>query len=412
MANTWTTEDRTLFKQVITAFEDNLNVSTNISMYGTDGELFERAGDTINRPVPMIVSDEARTVGSDTTARDVTELKVPSALDIRRVVPLKLNALEQRDARRKTEMATAAGRKLASRIEQSVQSEIFNYGSLSVAISGAAGTYDDIALAEALMLEQGMENDDRCMGINARDYNGLAGDLSKASRSFGNPKSDSAYERSYVGQIAGFDTYKLGTSLSVAANGATVTIDTTGTQVRYAPSANTDNRTQQLTVSTTTGVTAGDRFTIAGIKAVNHENKVSTNQLKTFCVVSVDSGTTMTVSPPIIGANSSPTDPEEDYKNVEVASTSATAAITFLNTTAANVNYFWTKDSIELLAGRYAAPKDEGTRVMTGTTDQGIELLMTKEFSGKNLVSLYHFDILYGVTNLAPEKNGVLFFGQ
>lgn len=412
MANTWTTEDRTIFKNVISAFEANLNVSTNIAKYGTDGELMERANDVINRPVPMIVSSENRVVGSDTTARDVTELKVPSALDVRKTVPLKLNALEQRDSRRLSEMTKAAGRRLASDIEQSVQTEIFNYGSLAVAISGAAGTYDNVAECESLMLEQGMENDDRCMGLNARDYNGLAGDLSKASRSFGNPKSDNAYERSYVGQIAGFDTYKLDAAKRLGANGATVTIATNGAQVQYAPTANTDNRTQSVTVSTTTGVTAGDRFTIAGIESVNHQSKESTGQLKTFCVVSVDDGTTLTISPPIIGANSTPTDPEEDYKNVEVVSTSATAAVTFLNTTAANVNYFWTKDSIELLAGRYALPGDQGTQVMRGTTDQGIELAMTREFSGKNLVSLYHFDILYGVTNLEPQKNGILIFGQ
>ena len=91
---------------------------------------------------------------------------------------------------------------------------------------------------------------------------------------------------------------------------------------------------------------------------------------------------------------------------------SATAAITYLNANAANANYFWTKDSIEILAGRYALPGDQGTQVMRGTTDQGIELAMTKEFSGTTYTSLYHFDILYGVTNLAPEKNGILIFGQ
>jgi hypothetical protein len=412
MPNTWTTEDRTIFKDVITAFEDNLNTSLNVAMHGTEGELMERANDIINRPVPMIVTSENRTVGSATTARDVTELKVPSALDQKKVVPLKLSALEQRDSRRLKEMTTAAGRRLASDIEQSTQSEIFDFGSLCVPVSGAAGDYDDVALAESMMLEQGMANDPRCFGFNARDYNGLAGNLSAATRSFGNAKSDSAYERSFVGSVAGFDTFKLGATQRLAAAGGTSTIDTTGALVQYAPSANTDNRTQQITVSATASVVAGDRFTIAGIEAVNHESKVSTGQLKTFVVVSVDSGTLMTISPPIIGANSTPTDAEEDYKNVEVASTSATAAITYLNANAANANYFWTKDSIEILAGRYALPGDQGTQVMRGTTDQGIELAMTKEFSGTTYTSLYHFDILYGVTNLAPEKNGILIFGQ
>lgn len=415
MANTWTQDDLTIYKNVIKSFEDNLVTSLNVSVHGENGELMERGNDIIRRPVPMITSGTDRTVGSAVATRDVTDLYVNSTLDKSKVVPLTLNAKEGRDSRRWPEMQRAAGQRLASYIEADVQSAIRLEGSLSVmqsALASASG-YDEVAECESLMLELGLENDPRCLALNARDYNGVAGDLSKASRSFGNEKSDTAYERSYLGrQIAGFDTFKLGAGQAVgAAAGSGITIATNGAQVEFAPAANQDNSTQQVTVSATTGVVAGDRFTIAGINAVNMISKESTNQPKTFVVVSVDSGTTMTISPPMIGGGGG-TDPEEDYQNIDVASTSATAAITFINTTAANANYFWTKDSIEILAGRYAVPSDEGAKVMTGTTDQGIELVMTKEFSGSTFTGNYFFDIFYGVTNLAREKNGILLFGQ
>ena len=120
----------------------------------------------------------------------------------------------------------------------------------------------------------------------------------------------------------------------------------------------------------------------------------------------------MTISPPIIGANSSPTDAEQQYKNVEVVSTSATAPINFLNIRAANINPFWRKDSIELLPGRYAVPDGAGADVLRASTDQGIELVMTKRFDPLTFQTLYTLDTLYGVVMTNPEQCGVLLLNQ
>jgi hypothetical protein len=173
-----------------------------------------------------------------------------------------------------------------------------------------------------------------------------------------------------------------------------------------------DNRYQTVTVSTTTGVAVGSSFTIAGIEAVHHITKESTGQLKTFRVISIPSGTTMVISPAIVGANSSPTAAELQYKNVEVVSTSATAAITWLNRVAAPMNPFWLKDSIELLPGRYAIPTDQGVDIMRATTDNGIEVVMGKKFDNSTFTTLYTLDTLFGVVNTNPQMNGVLMFGQ
>jgi N-methylhydantoinase A/oxoprolinase/acetone carboxylase beta subunit len=206
--------------------------------------------------------------------------------------------------------------------------------------------------------------------------------------------------------------------VTVAAGGGSITIATNGAQVRYVPDNvdangnNVDNRYQTVTVSSTTNVVAGDCFTIAGIEAVHMITKESTGQLKTFRVISVDSGTTMTISPPMIGANSSPTAAETAYKNINVASTSGTAAINWLNDNAAGANPFWFKDSIELLPGRYAVPDGQGVDIMRGTTDQGLEVVMGKKFDNSTFTSLYTLDVLYGVVNTNPQMNGVILFGQ
>jgi hypothetical protein len=223
--------------------------------------------------------------------------------------------------------------------------------------------------------------------------------------------------------VAGFDTYKMdyANRLAAAGGGGSITIDTSGagTQADYAPQAtstsvggqiNVDNRFQTVTVSSTTGVVAGDAFKIAGVFAVHHITKQSTGQLKTFRVVSVDSGTTMTITPPIIGAQAGATDAQKQYKNVDVAVASNTSAITFLNVNAASVNVFWQRDSLEILPGRYAVPPDAGVAVMRATTDQGIELVLQKFYDIDSMTIKYRMDTLFGVVNKNPRNVGHLTF--
>ena len=263
--------------------------------------------------------------------------------------------------------------------------------------------------------------EERYLALGSRDYNGMAGNL--ASRQTLDGKALAAYERSYVGNISGFDTYKLdyANRLAAAAGGGSLTIDTQVAAANfYTPkatatavtgeSSNVDNRYQVITISATTNVAAGDCFTIAGVEAVHHITKQSTGQLKTFRVISVDSGTTMTISPPIISAQGS-TDAEEAYKNCEVTA-AASAAIVFLNTVATAVNPFWQRDAIEILPGRYAVPTDSGASVMRGTTDQGIELVLQKQYSVETMKTKFRADVLFGVSNKQPEMSGIMLFNQ
>jgi hypothetical protein len=216
-------------------------------------------------------------------------------------------------------------------------------------------------------------------------------------------------------------TYKLDYANRCAANAATVTIDTTGAQAQYVPKAtvnnvggilNVDNRYQTVTVSSTTGVVAGDAFTIDGIEAVHHITKRSTGELKTFRVIEVVDGTSMVISPPIISAAITPTDAEVQYQNVELVAAGAAAALNFLNIAASSINPFWRKDSIELLPGRYAVPDGAGVDVLRASTDQGIELVMTKKFDPLTFQTLYTLDTLYGVVMTNPEMAGILLFNQ
>lgn len=423
MANSFSKEEIVAFENILEGFNDALILSKNINIYNTNGVTMERARDTIWRPQPYIAQSFSRTVGSSIASNvsTMTQLSVPSTLGFSQCSAWQMDALELRDALQEGRLGDAAKQKLASDINLSVMDLAAAQGTLVVDVATPAGDYDDIALCDSIMNEQGVMAEDRYLALSSRDYNGMAGNLAVATRSFTGNKSANAYERSYVGPVAGFETYKLDYANRCNANSATRTIATNGAQVRYVPQAtstsvggviNVDNRYQTVTVSSTTGILAGDAFTITGIEAVHHITKRSTGQLKTFRVISIDSGTTMTISPPIIGANSSPTDAELQYQNVEVVSTSATAPLNFLNTTASNINPFWRKDSIELLPGRYAVPDGAGVDVLRASTDQGIELVMTKKFDPLTFQTLYTLDTLYGVVMTNPEMAGILLFNQ
>jgi len=423
MANSFSKEEIVAFESILEGFNDALILSKNINIYNTNGVTMERARDTMWRPQPYIAQSFTRTVGTTIASNisTMTQLSVPSTLGFSPCSAFQMNALELRDALQEGRLGDSAKQKLASDINLSVMDLAAAQGTLVVPIATAAGTYDDVAQCDSIMNEQGVMANDRYLALSSRDYNGMANNLALATRSFTGTKSSNAYERSYVGPVASFETYKLDYANRCVASTATPTINTTGAQAQYVPAAtvnnvggilNVDNRYQSVVISSTTGVVAGDAFTIDGIEAVHHITKRTTGELKTFRVISITSGTVMVISPPIISAATTPTDAELQYQNVELVAAGGAQPINFLNIAASGINPFWRKDSIELLPGRYAVPDGSGVDVMRASTDQGIELVMTKRFDPLTFQTLYTLDTLYGVVMTNPEMAGILIFNQ
>lgn len=423
MANSFNKEEIVAFDKVMEGFEDQIVLSKNVSRYQTDGTTMERAGDTIWRPQPYILQSYD---GMDATAnfQNVTQLSVPATLGFSKHVPLILDAKEMRDQLQEGRLGVSAMQRLSSNINEAIMSVAALQGTLVVKRTAAASGFDDVAQCDAIMNEQGIMTDSRYLALSSRDYNSMANNLSTASRSFGNQKSDKAYENGFVGRVSGFETYKLdyATRLAAAAGGAGLTVNTLVAGANfYTPVAtsvsatgeksNVDNRYQRITISSTASVAAGDCFTIAAVNAVHHITKGDTGQLKTFRVISVDSGTTMTISPPIISAQGG-TDAELQYQNCVVNTAAANSAITFLNTVAASVNPFWHRDALEILPGRYAVPTDSGAAVMPATTSNGITVVMQKQYDINTMKTKYRWDCLFGVVNKQPEMSGIMLFSQ
>jgi len=421
MANAFNKEERVAFENIIEGFQDALVLSRNVSVYNTNSTEMERSGDTIWRPQPYIAQSFT---GTDMTAnfKDYIQLSVPATLGFSKAVPWTMTAKELRDALQEQRLGDAAKQKLASDINVALMNVAANQGTLVVKRTTAATGFDDLALADALFNEQGVQAFDRYCALSSRDYNNMASNLAGRGTMQGKPTT--AYEKAYVGNVAGFETYKLDyANRLTAAAGVTVTVN--GANQYYTPKAtstaatgevgNVDNRYQNLTIAVTSGtVKVGDCFTIAGVNAVHHITKQDTGQLKTFRVTAIVSGGggsgVVTISPPIISGGGG-TDAELEYQNV-TATPANGAAITWLNTVAANVNAFWQKDALELLPGRYAVPEDAGTAVMRATTDQGIEVVFQKFYDINTMKTKYRLDTLFGVVNKQPEMSGIILFSQ
>jgi hypothetical protein len=423
VSNSFSKEERVAFEDLLEGFQDALVLSRNVAVYNTDQTMMERTNNVIWRPQPYIAVSYT---GTDMTANfdDYTQLAVPATIGFQKSVPWIMSATELRDALQEQRLGDAARQKLASDINVAVLTVAGQQGTLVVKRPGAASGFDDVAVVEALMNEQGVPMEDRYLALSSRDYNGMASDLAKNTRSFGNEISDNALRRAFVGQIASFGTYKLDyAQRKAAAAGAGITINTTaGGGNYYVPKAtttaatgetsNVDNRFQTVTVNSTTSIAVGDAFTIANVNNVHMITKEDTGQPKTFRVIAVPSTTTLVISPPLIPAQAG-VDSTQQYQNCKITSTAASANITFLNTTAAGMylNCFWQRDAIELLPGRYAVPSDAGAAVMRASTDQGIELVMTKQYDINTMKTKYRLDTLFGVVCKQPEMAGVLLFG-
>lgn len=423
MANAFNKEERVAFEDILEGFQDALVLSRNVSLYNTNSTEMERTNNIIWRPEPYIMQSFT---GTDMTSnfKDDTQLAVPATLGFSKSVPWVLTATELRDALQEGRLGTGAKQKLASDINVAINNVAALQGTIVVKRTTAALGFDDVAQADTLMNESGVQQFDRYLALSSRDYNGMANNLSALSRSFGNTKSNTAYEKAYIGPVSGFETFKMDYAYRKAAQlgGAGLTISTLDAAVNYyIPKAtstagtgetqNVDNRYQTVTVSSTTSVAAGDAFTIAALDNVHMITKQDTGSLKTFRVISVTNSTTMVISPPII-TNQVANDASAQYQNCVINTKSATSAIVFLNTVAAPVNVFWQKDALEILPGRYAVPTDAGAAVMRGATDQGIELVMTKQYDINTMKTKYRVDTLFGVVNKQPEMSGIILFSQ
>jgi hypothetical protein len=423
VANGFSREEKVMFDAVLEGFEDALVISKMAKVTQTDQQQMERTGDIIWFPQPYIMTSYS---GNNATSnfKDVVQLSVPASINNQRHVPWTLNARELRDPVQRESLTRSAKQRLASDINQSAMTAAALYGSVWVKRTAAASGYDDVALAEAAFTEQGIPMDGRVMALPPRTYNSMAGNIAKPQTS-GLQKTATAFEKAYLGDVAGFETFKTDAFYRLTAKaGTTVAIQDTKplyyTPVAYTETAgvgslNVDNRFQTIDITVGSGtVKVGDVFTLPSVYALHHISKQNTGQLKTFRIVEIVSGAggsgSVKITPPIISGTGG-TGPELQYQNVSAAPADGDA-LTFLNTVDAEVTPFWQGDALQILPGRLAPQTDAGMAVLSATTSDGFQLTMTRQGEINQLTTKYRIDAIWGVLAANPEMMGGMQFSQ
>ncbi len=427
MANAFSKEEIVFFEQVLAAFDPNNITARQVSKFKPPSTAFERSALTVHRPLPYItLGTDGLTLAAAAFA-DRTQLTVPSSLnanasspsDIKNI-PFNMNAVELNDPLQRDRIAEAAVQKLSAIVDNLIATEVAKRGSVFIKDAAKITNYSQIAQAEErLTLRDVPINAARTLIMNATDYNGVSGDLAnRDAPPLG--KSLTAFERSIIGRVASFESFKANfmptqnftTAAGYLINGANQDHDPLATDVN---GNNVDNRTQDLIIDTGTGdIEEGDAFTIAGVFSVSHIHKNVTSILQTFRVVSTASvagAQTITITPTIVVATGGGgAQANVDYANSSIIPPDG-AALTFLNLTAAQPsNIFFVNDAVELVHGSLATMDLDGAGVSTlrEQTDSGIEIIFAKGSDIRNLGTEYRLTMWVAANVLQPEMCGNL----
>ena len=158
-----------------------------------------------------------------------------------------------------------------------------------------------------------------------------------------------------------------------------------------------------LTASAALTLNQGDVFQIAGVYAVNPQNRQAygSNKLRNFVVTATTAvgtgGTAVTVSPAIITGG--------QFQNVVVSATSSTAAVTpFNNTgTVSPQNIIMHRNAFTLATADLELPDGVHFAGRASDKDLGLSIRVVRQYTINNDSIPTRLDVLYGWAPLYPE---------
>lgn len=421
MATAFLKEELVVFDNMIESFEDRLSYGALARKYEPlTPDQMVHTRDRFWIDAPMIGSSYD---GFDQTANfdGLTETAVPATVGFHKSSPKTLSSKNLRNKQALENYAKSAQIKLASDVNSALRQRVALEGSQFVKRTVALTGFDDMALAMAVMTEQGVPAEDRVAMIGVRSGVGMASNL--AARAEATSRSNDAYRTGLVAPgIANFDTYSDDAPVRLTpATGGTTTVN--GANQFFEPSAfftetdgeqiNLDNRRQNLTVTAVTyaNIKVGDAFTIAGVNSVHMINKQDTGQLQTFRVVGKPAAGVIQITPAII-SNGGATIAGREYQNV-TATPANGAAISWLNTVTAELNPFFVKDSLLLIPGSFSVDPEDGWQVLRATTPKfGLGITYTRQGDINTLNVKARWDLDFGTVLTAPQMAGVVIGNQ
>ena len=226
-----------------------------------------------------------------------------------------------------------------------------------------------------------------------------------------NDKIGMQYQKGLMGRDSGGMNWKLDQNIVAQTFGSNSTTTVTGsvattTATGFLTSGWASSSTITVTAANTgtLNLNAGDTFTIAGVYAVNPQNRQAygSNKLRNFVVkqtVAIASGASgsVIVSPAVITAG--------QFQNVSIPTTSATAAITQFNSTGtvSPQNIIMHKNAFTVAMADLELP--EGVHFAGRASDKeiGLSVRVVRQYTINNDSIPTRLDVLYGWAPLYPE---------
>lgn len=365
---------------------------------------FVKVGATVDvrKPVKFSVTD-----GATRTNQDVQEASTPFTVDKRKHVSwnfvtqdLTLSIEEYSERYIKPAMIS-----LANQVDSDLLSLYKNVSQYVGTAGTTPSTFANLG-APAVRLDKGaVPSEERRMVLDPS----AAFNVSDMLKSLYNPEMvKGAIRGKSMGPIAGLETY-------MDQNVKTHTVGTWGTtplvagasqSVTYANATHTYGSTSQSLnidgLTTTTGtVKAGDRFTIAGVYAVNPVSKETLSNLQEFVaqtdVTADGSGAaTIVISPAIITSGA--------FQTVSAAPADNAAITRVSSNYVANLAFH--KNAFGLVTCPLELP--DGAAWKARESHNGYSVRVVKDYDIDSDSDIIRLDILYGVKALYPELACVL----
>jgi len=213
------------------------------------------------------------------------------------------------------------------------------------------------------------------------------------------------YRKGLMGRDSGGMNWKLDQNVVSQQFGSfagTATVNTT-TGSGFLTSGWASSSTITLSLTNGVSLNAGDVFQIAGVYAVNPQNRQAygSNKLRNFVVKAAASGSggtlSVTVSPAVITAG--------QFQNVSIPSTSSTAAVSFFNSTGvvSPQNIIMHRNAFTLAVADLELP--EGVHFAGRASDKeiGLSMRVVRQYTINNDSIPTRLDVLYGWAPLYPE---------
>lgn len=408
MANQLMKDVHTLVDDVIQLYNTDSGYTKSLPVFGFGDVEGQRYDDVEYLP------QEFRFTANDGYKSNSDNSDVQALVD--RMIPIRRNkAFYVKTSITTKELRDPRLREMAVRgMERELKNKIDTYG-LNKAMSAAqmiiteSGDITQATCSKAfnLMNKQGFSGEKKRLYLSIDHYETLSDALALNQYHGGLPET--AYERAIIpNQISGFDmAMRLDYPFAWnAAAGVGITITGAQSHTVQTKDANDnyiDNRYMLLTVSSTTGVAVGDKFTVPDVIGVNPDVRQQTGVLKGFTVTEVVSGTILRVNSLITA---------DPYQNAS-AEFADTAALTFLNQNSAQPSLFHSEDAVKIIPGNLPVePEGAGVQAINATTEQGLPMRFTYKYDFDEeelfLKAVCYFD----VEPWKPEQIGMILTGQ